>query len=752
MDFSSDLELKPRIGMQFDSLDEVWMFWVQYGGKSGFGVRKHYSNKNKKTGHITSYKYVCCKEGIRKADKRDSLALNPRLETRTDCKVRLGVTYMDGKYKINEFIEEHNHPLHLPETVHMLSSQRKITEIQAHEIDLAEDAGLRQKSAYNLLIRRAGGRDGIGYTMLDAKNYLRSKRQRSMVYGEAGCLMRYFQQKLSENPSFYHANQMDMEEQITNVFWADARMLIDYEYFGDVVSLDTTYCTNRANRPLAIFSGFNHHRKAVIFGASLLYDETAASFKWLFETFLEAHKQKKPFTVFTDQDQAMAKALHEVLPETAHGLCTWHLMQNGIKHLGNLMKEGSRFLTDFKRCMYSFDDQAQFEEAWSSLLTQYSLQDNTWLKHVYSVKEKWAGCYMNAFTLGMRSTQLSESVNSDIKKCMKPNLNIMQFFNNFEQVVEEKRYSELRCDFEARQKLPRLSLESSPMLQQLSKVYTPSVFDLFQKEFVLFAAAYIKHKQETPSSFEYVIGLINHDREWRVTHDPNTKMLICSCRRFEMVGLICCHIVKVYDVMDIKILPEHYILKRWTREARSGVVQDYVGNEVEEDPKLQSTERYRKLCRMLIRLATEACIYPSTFSLVHETMHDLSKKVMEMRLMEDGQENKNSVRTSPSISSMPSRRFKQRIGMKGSKRLKSWVELQSKRNKTNHRVKNLGAKSALSASCSTPPEPNVCLQRATNQFSFTDLLTAPLHQSLHYVDGMYFNGDTSSVNIQDQDF
>ncbi|KAF7801615.1 protein FAR1-RELATED SEQUENCE 5-like [Senna tora] len=90
-------------------------------------------------------------------------------------------------------------------------------------------------------------------------------------------------------------------------------MLLDYSCFGDVVSLDTTYCINNAHRPLAIFSGFNHFRGVVIFGAVLLYDETAASFKLLFKTFLEAHLQKKPQTIFTNQDQAMAKALHEVL-------------------------------------------------------------------------------------------------------------------------------------------------------------------------------------------------------------------------------------------------------------------------------------------------------------------------------------------------------------------------------------------------------------------------------------------------------
>ncbi|XP_073304167.1 protein FAR1-RELATED SEQUENCE 5-like [Primulina huaijiensis] len=130
----------------------------------------------------------------------------------------MGVTFVDSKYKVNEFIEEHNPPLHLQETVHMLSSQRKITEVQTYEIDLAQDVGLKQKSNFQFTSKHTGGIDDLGYTMLDAKNYIRSKRQRSVVYGEVGCLMRYFQQQLSKNPSFYHANQIDVEEQITNVF------------------------------------------------------------------------------------------------------------------------------------------------------------------------------------------------------------------------------------------------------------------------------------------------------------------------------------------------------------------------------------------------------------------------------------------------------------------------------------------------------------------------------------------------------
>jgi hypothetical protein len=133
---------------------------------------------------------------------------------------------------------------------------------------------------------------------------------------KSGCLLKYFKEQIAKNPSFQYAVQLDNEEQITNIFWIDARMIIDYSYFGDVMTFDTTYGTNKELRPLGVFIGFNHRKGVVIFGAALLYDETIESFKWLFENFLDAHGGKKPQIIFTNQDAAMVKALTEVMLDT----------------------------------------------------------------------------------------------------------------------------------------------------------------------------------------------------------------------------------------------------------------------------------------------------------------------------------------------------------------------------------------------------------------------------------------------------
>lgn len=49
---------------------------------------------------------------------------------------------------VHEFVEEHNHDLHLQEIIHMLSSQQKVSELHCNEIDLAYDDGLQQRKSF----------------------------------------------------------------------------------------------------------------------------------------------------------------------------------------------------------------------------------------------------------------------------------------------------------------------------------------------------------------------------------------------------------------------------------------------------------------------------------------------------------------------------------------------------------------------------------------------------------------------------
>lgn len=62
------------------------------------------------------------------------------------------------------------------------------------------------KSTYELMVKQVGGRKSLGYTRLNQKNYIRTRRQKQIAYGEAGSILNYFSEQHLKNPSFFFLN------------------------------------------------------------------------------------------------------------------------------------------------------------------------------------------------------------------------------------------------------------------------------------------------------------------------------------------------------------------------------------------------------------------------------------------------------------------------------------------------------------------------------------------------------------------
>ena len=203
-------------------------------------------------------------------------------------------------------------------------------------------------------------------------------------------MLEYMEKKVKEDANFFYSIQVDEDDLITNIFWADSKMISDYAMFGDVICFDTTYRKLDDGRPFGLIVGVNNHKKTMVFGATLLYDETAESFGWLFRTFLTAMSGKHPRTILTDEDAAMAKAIKKVLPQSHHRLCVWHMNQNACKHLAGVVPEYKKFNSDFQHCIYDIEDEEEFISAWNDMLDKYGLRENTWLQRLFEKREQWA--------------------------------------------------------------------------------------------------------------------------------------------------------------------------------------------------------------------------------------------------------------------------------------------------------------------------------------------------------------------------
>ena len=78
------------------------------------------------------------------------------------------------------------------------------------------------------------------------------------------------------------------------------------------------YSINKYSMIFAPFTGLNHHRQYVTFGAAFLANEKVDSFTWLFEKFLETMEGREPKLIVTNQASAMKIAIEKILCSPSH--------------------------------------------------------------------------------------------------------------------------------------------------------------------------------------------------------------------------------------------------------------------------------------------------------------------------------------------------------------------------------------------------------------------------------------------------
>jgi hypothetical protein len=118
----------------------------------------------------------------------------------------------------------------------------------------------------------------------------------------------------------------------------------------------------------------------------------------------------------------------------------------------------------------------------------------------------------DAYTLGIRSTQASESINSTLKNYLNCKLDINRFLEHFDRVLDEKYEKEIKSEYDMRSKLPKIKL-NFPILREAGKLYTPKILELFQAEFELSGSAHI----ECLKGNTYTVGMcdIDNETQWK---------------------------------------------------------------------------------------------------------------------------------------------------------------------------------------------------------------------------------------------
>ncbi|VFQ87537.1 unnamed protein product [Cuscuta campestris] len=351
----------------------------------------------------------------------------------------------DGIWKISVVQLLHNHDLS-PTKSRIYRCNRSVPASVKKQLEVNDKAGIPLHKSFQAAVVEAGGYEELGFIEKDCRNYIEEFRRLRLGLGDAEAIQGYFNKMQAKNDGFFFSMDVDEESRLRNVFWVDNRCRQCYKSFGDVVTFDTTYLTNKYELRFAPFVGVNHHGQSVLLGCGLIAHEDTESFVWLFKTWLQCMEGVPPQGIITDQDQAMAKAISIVFPGIKHRWCLWHILNKLPEKLGG-RSDKVEIMDKINDLVYDVHLITEFEQGWREMIMDEDLNDNEWLAEMFFWRERWVPCYLRtSFWAGMSSTQRSESMNAFFDGYVHSKTTLKQFVDQYDRALRKKVEMEFQAD------------------------------------------------------------------------------------------------------------------------------------------------------------------------------------------------------------------------------------------------------------------------------------------------------------------
>ncbi|XP_041025369.1 protein FAR1-RELATED SEQUENCE 5-like [Juglans microcarpa x Juglans regia] len=241
-------------------------YYKQYAKKCGFGVM----TKRTEMGEDETVRYVtlACAHGG-KARNRTFNVANPRLTGKTKCKAKINALKSYAKLRLTTVHNIHNHGLSLKKS-RFFRCNREVSDSVKRVLDTNDLGGIRMNKSFGSLVVGVGGFENLPFLEKDCCNYIDKARHLRLDAGGASALREYFCRMQYTNYGFFALMDLDDDRRLRNVFWADPCSRAAYQYFGDVVTFNTTYLKNRYGMPFAPFVGVNYHGQSILLGAGLI--------------------------------------------------------------------------------------------------------------------------------------------------------------------------------------------------------------------------------------------------------------------------------------------------------------------------------------------------------------------------------------------------------------------------------------------------------------------------------------------------
>ncbi|KAG6407476.1 hypothetical protein SASPL_130467 [Salvia splendens] len=348
-------------------------------------------------------------------------------------------------------------------------------------LEAYDRAGSRLCKSVRTMEVLAGGPSNLGASTRDCRNHVDKMRRLRLGDGDANAIQKMFKRLQQNDRDFFYLIDIGDDSRLRHVMWIHPRSRAAYQDFHDVVSFDTTYLVNQYNMPFGTVVGVNHHHHSILLGCCLLSDERAESFKWFFSNWLDAMGGVQPTAILSDQDESITIALREVLPDSIHRFCLWHIVSKSSKKFRGIANFEMACL-DFNRVIHGSFSIPEFENNWLDFQVKYNLHENSWIKNLYEIRQSWVPVYSkHIFWAGMMSTQRSESMHAFFDNYINSRSTLKIFVEQYEICIVDKIRKELQAEYSTKCR-PITCVSEFKWESQFAKVYTNNIMELLQKQ------------------------------------------------------------------------------------------------------------------------------------------------------------------------------------------------------------------------------------------------------------------------------
>ncbi|XP_021747672.1 protein FAR1-RELATED SEQUENCE 6-like [Chenopodium quinoa] len=194
-------------------------------------------------------------------------------------------------------------------------------------------------------------------------------------------------------------------------------------------------------------------------------------------------------------------------------------------------------------------------------MTTYKLEENDWLSDLYDERHMWVPAFMKEhFWAGMKTTQRVESINSFFDGFVNRKTRLYEFPEKYTRAMARRVKAENEADARCGKYRRRLEIqiECCRLMHCSGREERDLGGNIIQ--YLLEDRVWIIPEGES----EEVIT--DRRRFYSVLFNTVTKEVSCDCRKFETFGILCRHVIRVYDKNLVFDIPPKYVLRRWRKD------------------------------------------------------------------------------------------------------------------------------------------------------------------------------------------